>query len=195
MQAPVALDADGVMVDFLKGFEQALLLLRGEPTHRQTTDWDLATAYGLSPTEHDEAWRIFDANRFIAELPPMPGAVEAIHALHEAGHPIHVVTAVQPRYLADRKHNFKQLGLPITYTHATGRNDTLTPHSASKQAVLRQLKPVVFVDDQLLHLNQAPFVPHRVWVRNTDQQFPQPGGAEPTHVVGSLHEFVSAWLP
>lgn len=194
MREPVALDADGVMVDFLAGFELALKLVRGEPVHRRTTDWCLATAYGLTTAEHDEAWRLFEAHRLIAELPPMPGAVEAIHALHDAGHPVHVVTAIQPRYLADRMHNFKQLGLPLTQVHATGRDGVHSPHSASKQTVLRQLQPVLFVDDQVMHLNQAPFVPHRVWVRNTDQQFPQPGGAEPTHVVGSLREFVTGWL-
>lgn len=193
MKAPVALDADGVLVDFLPAFEHALSLLRGEPVRRQTTAWDLADAYGLSPAEHTEAWRLFDVHRLYAELSALPGAVEATRALRDAGHPVHVVTAIQPRYLADREHNFKRLGLPITRTHATGVAGVVGQHT-SKRAVLRELQPVLFADDQVIHLNQAPFIPHRVWIKNTDQQFPQPGGAEPTHVAGSLHDFVADWL-
>src|ERR1017187_10610181 len=106
----VALDADGVLVSFLGGFEHAIERALGEQRTRQSLVWSLQQAYELSDDEYALTWEKFDSEHIYQFLPEMPGALEAVKLLKEHGFDVHVVSAIFPKYLEDRTANLIALG-------------------------------------------------------------------------------------
>lgn len=181
----IAVDVDGVLVEFLSGFERAFEATIGRPAVRISPSWALDVAYGISAAELDAVWRAVAAMHIYRDLPPLPGAFEALRMLDDAGYEVHAVTAIEPQYWDDRYENLSALGFKGNSIHAVGHGP--------KTPVLQQLRPVLFADDQVKHLHQAPFVPNRVWIHTQDEQFPEIGGVH-THEAPSLLEFVQHWL-
>lgn len=179
-----AADVDGVLLDFLKGFENTAHKVLGRQISRRNNAWCLADAYNLTMEERDEVWNSFHHHKTLRELPPMPGALEAIERLQDVGCALHAVTALPPEYADDREANLRDLGF---------KGDIYVVGDQPKTPVLRQLNPVFFVDDQLLHLHAAPFIPNRVWIRTPQEQFSKANGAH-THEAHSFLEFTAHWL-
>ncbi len=181
----IALDVDGVMVDFLPGFEKAFEKVLGRPAIRVRNAWALEDAYNATSEEIEAVWQGIADMHIYRELAPLPGAIDALHLLQEEGYELHAVTAIQHRFEADRRDNLRALGFRSSFIHPVG--------DLPKTPVLRQIQPLWFADDQVKHLHAAPFVPHRVWIHSTDEQFPEEAG-EHTHEARSLLEFVEHWL-
>jgi len=79
----VLLDMDGVLVDWDRGFLQAW---GGRSAVDRSKDYAMEKCV---PAEHmQEARAIFHADGFFANLPPMPGAVEAVKRMAEAGYEV-----------------------------------------------------------------------------------------------------------
>lgn len=90
----LSLDLDGVVADFVTGFQRALTRTLGRhvPIVDRTT-YDLATTFAVPATVIDDVFQagVEDGTLF-ASCPVIPGARDAVAALADAGWTIHVVT-------------------------------------------------------------------------------------------------------
>lgn len=192
----IALDVDGVLLDFHAGYARA---------------WE--RAFGLRPVERDplaywpiDRWQVerlegeplshfarhFD-EEFWGHLPALPGAVEACRRLVAAGHELVCVSALDGRFEALRLRNLQALGFPVDTVVATG-------HAAGarspKADALARLQPAAFVDDYLPYLRGVPDAVHRALVLRGPNGSPNAGPelalAHSTH--DDLGDFVDHWL-
>lgn len=75
------LDADGVIVDFVKGYLNTVEAVTGKRfTVDQITQFDIGKALGLSPEEISKVYAAIKPG-FCESLDPLPGAVEAVQRL------------------------------------------------------------------------------------------------------------------
>ena len=84
----IAVDVDGVLVEFLSGFERAFEATIGRPAVRISPSWALDIAYGITAAELDAVWRAVASMRIYRDLPPLPGAFEALRMLDDAGYEV-----------------------------------------------------------------------------------------------------------
>lgn len=197
MARPIlALDADGVLVDLHIGYARA---------------WQ--RAFGAYPQERDpqaywpaDRWQVpqLDAEQrlllraqfdepFWASLPAIAGAVEACQRLHEAGHELVCVTALEARFGAARLRNLRQLGFPIERVLATGHSEG---ERSPKADAIEQLKPLAFVDDYIAYMRGVPAEVHTALVLRAANGSPNVGAelalARSVHV--DLADFAAHWL-
>ncbi len=123
MQTIIALDADGVLLDYNLAYAGA---------------WE--RAFGMRPRERDpqaywaiDRWEVerlsgerldrfraaFD-EQFWSSVPAIPGALRACQALHEAGYELVCVSALGAHYEDFRLQNLRALEFPIARVIATG---------------------------------------------------------------------------
>jgi phosphoglycolate phosphatase-like HAD superfamily hydrolase len=192
----IALDADGVLVDFHHGYAEA---------------W--RRAFGARPPERDpqaywpmDRWQVerldgealrqfgrqFD-EAFWLHLPPLPGAVEACHRLHDAGYDLVCVSALDAAWQATRLRNLRNLGFPIERVIATGHHSGAR---SPKADAIAELLPAAFVDDYLPYLRGVPDAVHRALVLRAPNGSPNEGPE--LGLAHSLHDdlaaFVAHWL-
>ncbi len=192
----VALDADGVLLDFHFGYAVAWQRAFGEfPRERDPQAywpmdrWEverLDLAGRVQFREH------FD-ERFWSSLPALPGAVAACQRLHQAGFELVCVSALEPRFETARLGNLRALGFPIERVVATGHT---VGETSPKAAALRALRPVAFVDDYLPYLRGIPREVHAALVLRAPNGSPNVGDelelAHSTHA--DLADFADHWL-
>lgn len=192
----IALDADGVLLDFHEGYAQA---------------WE--QAFGARPQERDplaywpmDRWAVdrLDATGrrrfrqyfgapFWKSLPALPGAIEACLALHEAGFDLVCVSALDAEHEAARLFNLRQLGFPIEQVIATGNEGLLR---SPKADVIAALSPVAFVDDYLPYMRGIGHDVHKALVLRAPNGSPNMGDelAHVNSVHNDLAEFAVHWL-
>jgi phosphoglycolate phosphatase-like HAD superfamily hydrolase len=192
----IALDADGVLLDFHAGYANA---------------W--RRAFGASPRERDpqaywpiDRWdveRLDEARRlhfrkyfdetFWTSVPAIAGAVEASNRLHDAGFDLVCVSALEAEYEAARLRNLRDLGFPIERVVATGN----APGERSPKAdAITELDPLAFVDDYLPYLRGIPAHVHAALVLRALNGSPNCG--DEMSLVHSVHpdlsDFADHWL-
>ena len=192
----IALDADGVLLDFHLGYADA---------------W--RRAFGAVPRERDplaywpmDRWdvdRLDDAGRahfrrffdetFWATVPAIPGAVEACHRLHEAGFDLVCVSALESAFETARLRNLRDHGFPIERVIATGN----APGQRSPKAdAISVLDPEAFVDDYLPYLRGIPPHVHTALVLRAPNG--SPNGGDDMRLARSVHDdldaFAAHWL-
>lgn len=197
MRRPViALDADGVLLDFHLAYASA---------------WQ--RAFGHYPEERDpqaywpmDRWKVprlgvFRRQRFKSEfgelfwssVPPMEGAVQACHRLREAGFELVCVSALDVRFEGARLHNLRSLDFPIERVIATGNRET---ERSPKADVVEELRPAAFVDDYLPYFRGIPDTVHKALVLRAPNGSPNTGPelalAKSTHQ--DLADFTRHWL-
>ena len=192
----IALDADGVLLDFNRAYGVA---------------WQ--RAFGAHPMERDrlaywpmDRWqveRLDDAGRdhfrahfdeqFWSGLHPEPGALDACTRLVAAGFDLVCVSALDLEFEAARLRNLQDLGFPIQRVIATGNAEG--PRSPKADAIAR-LRPVAFVDDYLPYLRGLPTDVHTALVLRAPNGSPNTG--DDLHLANSSHQdlaaFATAWL-
>jgi beta-phosphoglucomutase-like phosphatase (HAD superfamily) len=192
----IALDADGVLVDFHLGYAAA---------------WE--RAFGVAPPERDplaywpmDRWEVdrLDAERrahfrrhfdelFWSTVPAIPGAIDACRRLVEAGHHLVCVSALEPEHEAARLRNLREHGFPIEQVFATGNAlGTRSP----KADVIAALDPVAFVDDYLPYMRGIPPQVHTALILRAPNGSPNVGAelALARSVHHDLAEFAGFWL-
>lgn len=190
--APIVLDCDGVVLDFDLVFPHVAQDVLGHelPLERKSNEYSLDLRYGLSQqdmlrvldayAEHEKGW---------AGLPLIAGADEVIKDLQGRGHPVHMVTGIDNCMRVRRIENLAKHEIEVDAVHCVGMG-----HS-SKEQVIREINPIVFVDDRLRLLHECSFVPHRVFVDRGDTQdgfHPDAG----VHVCTDLYQWHSdVYLP
>lgn len=156
MRQIVALDADGVLVDYHLAYAGAWARAFGhrpavrDPAAYWPMDrWDVRRLTG----EELEVFRAcFDAE-FWSTIPAIAGASDACHDLVEAGYDLVCVTAMEMQFETARLRNLRSLGFPIERVIATAKAQSV---ESPKAAALRELQPVAFVDDYLPYMRGIP---------------------------------------
>ncbi|HEY4959024.1 MAG TPA: HAD family hydrolase [Caldimonas sp.] len=192
----IALDADGVLLDFHLGYAGA---------------WQ--RAFGAAPVERDpqaywpmDRWhveRLDEAGRlhfrrhfddqFWSSVPAIEGAVAACQRLHDAGYDLVCVSALEAEYENARLRNLRNHGFPIERVVATG--NAAGPLSPKAEAIAT-LDPLAFVDDYLPYLRGMPGHIHTALILRALNGSPNAGdemaSVDSTHA--DLGGFVDHWL-
>lgn len=192
----IALDADGVLLDFHLGYAGA---------------WQ--RAFGAAPRERDplaywpmdrweverldepgrEHFRKYFDEAFWTSVPAIEGAAEACHRLHEAGFDLVCVSALEPEYEAARLRNLRNLGFPIERVVATGNAAGVR---SPKADAITGLDPEAFVDDYLPYMRGVPAHVHTALVLRALNGTPNTG--KELALARSVHEdlagFAAHWL-
>jgi phosphoglycolate phosphatase-like HAD superfamily hydrolase len=192
----IALDADGVLLDFHLGYAGA---------------WQ--RAFGSLPAERDplaywpiDRWqvdRLDDAGRahfrrhfddeFWSSVPVIDGAVEACHLLHDNGFDLVCVSALDAEFETARLRNLRDSGFPIERVVATGNAVGLR---SPKADAIAMLDPEAFVDDYLPYLRGVPGHVHTALVLRAPNGSPNEGAE--LSLARSLHDdlpaFADFWL-
>lgn len=147
MKKIIALDADGVLLDYGTAYGRAWARFSGsDPVERDPQAyWPIErwAVPRLSGRDLEDFRRQFDQD-FWSSIPAMPGALQACQLLVEKGHELVCVTALDEQFGQARQRNLQSLGFPITRVITTSMEAL---HESPKAPVLRALQPVAFVDD------------------------------------------------
>ena len=192
----IALDADGVLLDFNRAYGVAWQRAFGvHPTERDPLAywpmdrWDVAR---LDDAGRDHFRAHFD-EQFWSSLHPEPGALDACSRLVAAGFDLVCVSALDLEFGAARLRNLQALGFPIQQVIATGNAEG--PSSPKADAIAR-LRPIAFVDDYLPYMRGLPAEVHTALVLRAPNGSPNTGDdmdlAHSTHQ--DLAAFTTAWL-
>jgi phosphoglycolate phosphatase-like HAD superfamily hydrolase len=192
----IALDADGVLLDFHLGYAGA---------------W--ARAFGAAPAERDplaywpmDRWaveRLDDERRahfrrhfdehFWSSVPAIRGAAEACHRLHDAGFDLVCVSALDTEHEAARLRNLRDHGFPIEKVIATGN---AAGERSPKADAIAAIQPLAFVDDYLPYFRGVPASVHRALIMRGSNGSPNTGAE--LSLADSLHDdllaFAADWL-
>ena len=196
MKPIIALDADGVLVNYHDAYADAWAKAFGtRPAVRDPAAYWPMDRWAVRRLEGDEleAFRAcFDAE-FWSTIPAIEGAVEACHDLVAAGYELVCVTAMELHFEAARLRNLQHHGFPISRVIATAN----TPSGASPKATaLRALGPIAFVDDYLPYLRGIPETIHAALVLREPNGSPNRGDglehADSQHT--DLADFARWWL-
>jgi len=192
----IALDADGVLLDFHLGYASA---------------WQ--RAFGVAPAERDpqaywpmDRWEVdrldpvrrlkFRAafeEHFWTTVPAIAGAVEACHRLRDAGFDLVCVSALEAEFEAARLRNLRDLGFPIERVIATGN---AAGERSPKADTIAALQPIAFVDDYVPYMRGVPGHVHTALVLRAPNGSPNTGPdmALAKSVHDDLAGFADHWL-
>jgi len=145
----IALDIDGVILDFLGQFLRVYNLRNNE---RITAD-DITEfmPHGnlsdlIAKKDWDENFKWFEKNGGYATLQSFEGARTAIENILKAGHEIVYVTARKQEFEGDTIMSFLLNKIPMSKLYFA---------PSSKEKILRELNPDIFVDDSLKNCDAA----------------------------------------
>lgn len=196
MRPIIALDADGVLVDYHHAYADAWAktfgrrpALRDPAAYWPMDRWDVRR---LTGDELETFRKCFDAE-FWSSIPAMAGALEACRELVEAGYDLVCVTAMEMQFETARLRNLRGLGFPIERVIATANAQSA---ESPKAAALRELQPVAFVDDYLPYMRGIPPQIHAALVLREPNGSPNRGAElEQVHSTHkNLAAFAEWWL-
>jgi phosphoglycolate phosphatase-like HAD superfamily hydrolase len=196
MKSIIALDADGVLLDYHHAYGRAwakafgnLPALRDPLAYWPIDRWDVRRLVGDELTKFRDC---FD-HHYWSSIPAIAGAVDACHALVSGGYELVCVSAIEANFQSARLQNLRDCGFPIERVIATANTGTdISP----KAIALRELQPTAFVDDFLPYLRGIPSNVHAALVLREPNGSPNTGEnlawAHSQHV--DLAEFTTWWL-
>lgn len=192
----IALDADGVLLDFHVGYAGAWQRAFGDrPAERDPLAYwpmDRWKVDRLDEPRRVHFRRYFDET-FWTSVPAIDGAVQACHRLHDAGFELVCVSALELEYEAARLRNLRGLGFPIERVIATGN---AAGERSPKADAIARLDPEAFVDDYLPYLRGIPGHIHTALVLRAPNGSPNAGAemALARSVHDDLAGFARHWL-
>ena len=196
MKGIIALDVDGVLLDFHQSYRLAwqrafgeLPELKDQQAYWPMDRWNVRRLEGRDIAQFRAC---FDQNLW-ATIPVMPGALQACTQLSDAGFELVCVTAVPRQFLDARIQNLRDAGFPIQTVIATSHIDG---EVSPKAEALKELNPVAFVDDYLPFLRGLPSDIHAALVLREPNGSPNVGdelrNAHSTHA--DLQAFANWWV-
>ncbi len=192
----IALDCDGVLLDFQLGYASAWACAFGErPAERDPLAYwpmDRWQVERLAPERRAVFRAAFDEH-FWTTMPPIAGALAACHRLHDAGFELVCVSALDLEFEAARLRNLRNLGFPIARVIATGNAEGAR---SPKADAIEMLAPVAFVDDYLPYMRGLPADVHTALVLRAPNGSPNVGAdlALAKSVHDDLAGFANHWL-
>ena len=192
----IALDCDGVLLDFGLGYASAWQRAFGRmPAERDPLAYwpiDRWAVERLTPERRPLFRAAFDEH-FWTTMPPLDGALGACQRLHDAGFELVCVSALDLEFEAARLRNLQDLGFPIARVIATGNHEG---ERSPKADAIEALDPVAFVDDYILYMRGLPPHVHTALVLRAPNGSPNVGPdlawAKSTHT--DLAGFADHWL-
>ena len=192
----IALDADGVLVDFHAGYADAWQRAFGQrPRERDPLAywpfdrWDVERLSGEKLARFASHFDTY----FWSSLPAIDGAIEACHRLHGAGFDLICVSALEVDHESARLSNLRRLGFPIERVIATGNASGVR---SPKAGAIESLSPVAFVDDYLPYMRGISTDVHLALVLRAPNGSPNEG--EELRIARSVHQdlagFADHWL-
>jgi phosphoglycolate phosphatase-like HAD superfamily hydrolase len=161
-QPLIALDADGVLLDYHAGYAMAWQNAFGETLSVRDPQGYHPMQYWNVPQLSAEGQQHLRQYGFTEEvwstMPALPGAVLACQQLRELGYRLECVTALPAKWQQARAVNLAQLGFELDAVHAVG----IERHGADKVAgnpkrdCIAHLAPAFFVDDYLAYFQGVP---------------------------------------
>ena len=192
----LALDGDGVLLDYLEGYAEAWREAFGaRPAVRDPLGYGPLERWEVPrlDAEGRARFRQHFGTKFWSSVPAIPGAVDACVRLHDAGFELVCVTALDAEFEASRLKNLRALGYPIERVYATPHDGG---HRSPKADMLAELRPIAFVDDYLPYLRGvAPDVHTALITRGATggpNEGPELALAKSTHL--DLADFADFWL-
>jgi hypothetical protein len=192
----IALDADGVLLDYNAAYRKAWEKAFGElPALRDANAYWAMDRWGvnrLTGKELEQFRASFDES-FWNSIPALPSAVSACEALCAAGFELVCVSAIDSHFQAARLQNLRDCGFPIERVVATSSNGNgISP----KAQALRELRPIAFVDDFLPYLLGIPEDIHAALILREPNGSPNTG--DDLHYAHSQHtnlaDFATWWI-
>ena len=192
----IALDADGVLLDYGSAYADAWAKAFGErPVLRDSSAYWPIDRWAVEHLVGDRLSTFraaFDVH-FWSTVPPLAGAVDACRRLVEAGYQLVCVSAMDSAFAAARRRNLKNLGFPVFDVIPT-RSDV--DHISPKAAVLTKLQAIAFVDDYLPYHRGVPASVHRALILRDPRGSPNVGAelacVDSQHA--NLAAFTDWWL-
>ena len=192
----IALDCDGVLLDFQLGYASAWQRAFGDvPAERDPLAYwpmDRWHVKRLDAAERAVFKAAFDEH-FWTTMPVMHGAIEACHRLHREGFDLVCVSALDLHFEAARLRNLRDHGFPIERVIATGNEQGAR---SPKVDAIEGLRPVAFVDDYLPYLRGMPEHVHTALVLRGPNGSPNVGAD--LALAKSMHDdlagFAEHWL-
>lgn len=196
MSSIIALDADGVLLDYHQTYARAWSKTFGAmPEIRDPSAYWPIDRYDVRQLEGADLARFRDAFDYDcwATIPAISGALDACHALVAAGHELVCVSAIESRFEVSRLRNLVEFGFPIERVVASV---AVGSGESPKAAALRALRPAAFVDDFLPYLQGVPKEIHTALILREPNGSPNIGENLPwamsQHV--DLAAFAKWWL-
>lgn len=192
----IALDADGVLLNFHEAYRQAwyrafneMPALKDANAYWPIDRWHVRRLVG----EELLYFRSFFCDEFWENIPAIEGAVTACIDLQDAGFELICVSALESKYQELRLSNLRHQGFPINRVIATDNNDIgISP----KASVIHELQPIVFVDDFLPYHRGISKNIHKALVTRETNGSPNVG--EELKLIDSSHQdlagFAQWWI-
>lgn len=181
--AVVALDLDGVLLNFEKSWRQCAEWVLRRTLPDPYEDYDLADRYGLSRREVEKVWGAFHRDNWWERIPMYEESWDVIEELEAMGCSLWAVTNVDARHLDARSVSLQGA---IPYGRIITLGAEATPED--RVGVLRDLRAVAFVDDQSKNVNAAqPHVACTVLLDRGYRCMPEP--ALGITVIDDLRDF------
>nr|WP_315468621.1 HAD family hydrolase [uncultured Undibacterium sp.] len=192
----IALDADGVLLDYHAAYRQAWFRafqvmpeVKDEEAYWPIDRWSVRQLTG----QELQHFRSFFDEQFWGTIPAISGAVDACKSLKEAGFDLICISAIESRFQQNRLENLIDEGFPIrAVIAADGKDREISPKAQS----LREINPVVFVDDFLPYHRGVPSSIHKALILREVNGSPNVGDelklVDSTHK--NLSKFVDWWL-
>jgi len=194
----IALDADGVLLDYHAAYRRAWAQAFGElPQLRDPLAYWPLDRWEVRRLEGVELERFRDCfdQEYWSTIPAITGAVSACKKLCDAGYEIVCVSAMKAHFQAARLKNLCDCEFPIERVIATSA-ETVNGISP-KAGALSELRPVAFVDDYLPYFRGIPAGIHAAIVLRELNGSPNAVG-DLDRLTHSQHTdlagFVSWWL-
>ena len=192
----IALDADGVLLDFHLAYASAWQRAFGHwPAERDARAYWPIDRWQVERLDAPGRVRFREAfdEQFWSTVPAIAGAVGACHRLRAAGFDLVCVSALEQEFEAARLRNLRELEFPIDRVIATGN---AVGERSPKADAIESLSPVAFVDDYLPYLRGVPGHVHTALVLRAPNGSPNTGAdlllANSTH--DDLAAFTDHWL-
>ena len=193
----IALDADGVLVNYHAGYRLAWERAFGElPEIVDPEAYSAIDRFGVPRLglEKRNVLRTAMDESFWSSLPPIDGALEACKSLDAAGFDLVCVSAVKDQYRDARAQNLADLGFPLKEVYAAPSKGT--DSKSPKAAALDSLMPIAFVDDYAPYLRGVSDDIHKALILREPNGSPNTGEAlklaNSTHT--DLLAFSKYWL-
>ena len=192
----IALDADGVLLDFHLGYASAWQRAFGQaPAERDPLAYwpmDRWQVERLEASQRLQFRAAFD-DHFWATVPAIAGAVDACHRLRDAGFDLICVSALDLEFEAARLRNLRDLGFPIERVIATGN---AAGERSPKADTISALQPIAFVDDYAAYMRGVPAHVHTALVLRAPNGSPNTVSelALASSVHADLAGFADTWL-
>lgn len=155
----ILLDCDDVLLDFLPGFLGHARARGLDPDPAGPGQFNMAPWLGLSSADMIALIREFNEGEGTGfdTLDPIPGAVEGVRALRDAGYRLRVVSSFSD---CPGAHSRRALNLERAFGSDAFEGLDAAPLGGSKAEILARHAPSPYVDDLLRNAHEAHEVGH-----------------------------------